>query len=74
MDTRLKIFSAGVLAMILAGCSTPPVSTVDKHDINLQAFGPASGKVKVGKPYTVLGKTYFPAEDLAYDEEGVASW
>lgn len=30
--------------------------------------------VKVGKPYTVGGKTYYPQPDLEYDEVGIASW
>ena len=37
-----------------------------------QAFG--SGTYKVGKPYQVEGKWYYPKVDLAYDERGVASW
>lgn len=30
--------------------------------------------VKVGKPYLVLGKWYYPNDDRDYDERGVASW
>ena len=34
-----------------------------------------SPKVKTGKPYTVLGKTYYPlASSEGYVEEGTASW
>jgi len=29
---------------------------------------------KIGRPYTVAGRTYVPAEDPAYDEVGIASW
>ncbi len=35
---------------------------------------PAPGAVKVGNPYQVLGKWYYPADDHQYDERGVASW
>jgi rare lipoprotein A (peptidoglycan hydrolase) len=35
---------------------------------------PRRGVYKVGKPYTVAGKTYVPAEDPNYDETGTASW
>lgn len=35
---------------------------------------PKRGVYKVGKPYTVAGKTYVPAEDPNYDETGTASW
>ncbi|OAN44083.1 hypothetical protein A6A04_09055 [Paramagnetospirillum marisnigri] len=64
---------------ILAGCS----------EINLFAHGAksavggetppppsasASSNYKVGKPYQVAGVWYYPQEDFAYDETGIASW
>jgi rare lipoprotein A len=36
--------------------------------------GPSGSAVKIGKPYTVLGATYYPADDTRYDEQGIASW
>ena len=30
--------------------------------------------VRIGKPYTVRGVTYVPAEDATYDMLGYASW
>lgn len=38
-----------------------------------QSYTPPSG-VKVGKPYSVAGKMYYPEYDPTYDEEGIASW
>lgn len=32
------------------------------------------GVYKVGKPYTINGVTYVPAEDRSYDKVGMASW
>ncbi|MDU3041844.1 septal ring lytic transglycosylase RlpA family protein, partial [Bradyrhizobium sp.] len=32
------------------------------------------GVYRVGKPYTVAGKTYVPEEDTNYRAEGMASW
>ena len=32
------------------------------------------GSYRVGKPYTINGRTYIPADDPSYREEGVASW
>lgn len=29
---------------------------------------------KIGRPYTVAGKTYIPARDDSYDRKGIASW
>jgi len=33
-----------------------------------------TGYYKVGKPYTVLGQTYYPKEQDEYEEVGMASW
>lgn len=35
---------------------------------------PGQGIYKVGRPYTVAGRTYVPAEDPDYKETGTASW
>ncbi len=35
---------------------------------------PASSYVKIGKPYTVNGRTYYPSQDRNYRQEGMASW
>lgn len=32
------------------------------------------GRYRVGKPYTVAGRTYVPEEDVNYQAEGFASW
>ena len=32
------------------------------------------GTYKVGSPYTVGGRRYYPAEDYDYDQTGIASW
>lgn len=32
------------------------------------------GRYRVGKPYTVAGRTYVPEEDVNYKAEGLASW
>lgn len=35
---------------------------------------PSSGSFKVGKPYTIAGRTYYPQETYQYVETGIASW
>jgi rare lipoprotein A len=32
------------------------------------------GSYKVGRPYSVNGRTYFPEENVSYRAEGIASW
>lgn len=60
----------GMLAL-LAGCAT----TVEPDGYSQAAAISGTGGVyKVGKPYKIMGKTYYPKEDYSYSEVGVASW
>lgn len=52
------------LLLALAGCAAAP------QDSAL----PRGGYYKVGKPYQIKGVWYYPKEDYAYDETGIASW
>ncbi len=56
-----------MLALALAACSSKPPGTARSPD-------DGRGSYKVGKPYTVDGVTYYPAEDMTYAETGIASW
>ena len=53
----------GIFAMLsaLAACSQ-------------QAADIPQGQVKIGKPYVIDGKTYYPEYDPDYDKTGQASW
>ena len=53
-------------ALSLAACASKPPSS--------SAGLPKSGIYKVGKPYQIAGVWYYPSEDFAYDETGIASW
>ena len=56
------------ILVLLAGCagrSPAPASS---------ARNAGSGLYKVGQPYQIDGTWYYPAEDFAYDETGIASW
>src|SRR5689334_18404863 len=56
-------------ALVLWGCaSSRSGRTV------AEAGSPKVGIYKVGQPYQVDGTWYYPAEDLGYDETGIASW
>lgn len=52
------------LVLLVAACATAPSSRP----------GEASPHYKVGKPYQVNGRWYYPKEDPDYSEVGVASW
>lgn len=60
------------LLVLLAACATqpkrpPPVPAA-------QASAPVVPGVKIGRPYVVFGKTYYPADHRDYRETGIASW
>lgn len=52
----------GHMAKSVGGDNPPPPSAS------------AATNYKVGKPYQVAGVWYYPQEDFAYDETGIASW
>ena len=58
-----------VACLVLAACGTPsPQMTVDGTEF------PVGSGYKVGQPYEVNGRWYYPAEDFTYDNTGIASW
>ncbi|HMU49066.1 MAG TPA: septal ring lytic transglycosylase RlpA family protein [Geminicoccaceae bacterium] len=59
----------GVLALALAACSS---SGPDEPPSTPTVAG--SGTYKVGKPYKVSGRWYYPKTDPSYDRIGTASW
>ena len=68
--TRQRSIQAILLVIataLLAGCagrsSSPPSTETAPH-----------AGYKVGSPYQINGVWYYPAEDFAYDQTGIASW
>jgi rare lipoprotein A len=60
-----------VVCSFLAACS----SSEGKMSADNQIPEGLNGGIrKVGNPYKVSGKWYYPKEESAYDEVGVASW
>ena len=55
-----SIVMLGLALIALAGCSSSPP--------------PAQGTYKLGGPYQIQGRWYYPEFDPAYDRVGVASW
>ncbi len=66
-----QILTLLVLASFLAACSA---SGSKMPADNVVPVGANGGYGKVGKPYKISGKWYYPAVDQAYDEVGIASW
>ena len=63
------------MGFVLAGCATttPPAVTAPPI-VPDAAQADSGGAFKIGTPYQVDGKWYYPAEDYAYVQEGIASW
>lgn len=76
-----KLSSIGKVAMAfcvcigLSGCSQVELASHYTKKIMASSKGTGSkGSYKVGSPYTIGGKRYYPKEDYNLREVGVASW
>ena len=58
--------------------SSPPSRSTSTGSANsgsgVSAWTGGSGEQKIGRPYTIAGRTYVPARDDDYDEIGISSW
>ncbi len=61
-------------SLLLAACGSPGTPPPKLQPAPPPVSSPASSAFKIGKPYTVFGKTYYPADHTSYDERGIASW
>jgi rare lipoprotein A len=73
---RVGAFAVGCLA--LANCSGPLTSNESKYSMRVVEEGEpvpkGGGNYRVGRPYTINGRTYVPHENPNYRAEGIASW
>lgn len=81
---RSIVIAALALSALLGACSSPSAYIVRGIDVGSpvtprssggqSAWSGGSGEQKIGRPYTVNGRTYVPARDDDYDEVGISSW
>jgi rare lipoprotein A len=78
-----RIVALGSSCLVLAHCGQAPSGKLDpKYGVSasprvVQLGEPVpkgGGNYRVGKPYTIGGRTYNPEEDKSYSAEGIASW
>jgi rare lipoprotein A len=73
---RMGAVAAASLA--LAHCSSQLASKESKYSPRVVEDGEpvpkGGGNYSVGKPYSINGRTYVPAENPSYRAEGIASW
>jgi rare lipoprotein A len=64
--------------VVLAHCSGPMTSSESRYSPRVVEEGEpvpkGGGTYRVGSPYQMNGRTYFPAENSRYRSEGVVSW
>ncbi len=68
---------AAAIAVILGGCAESEYVANVADELQLgtpDQRAAATGSYKVGQPYRINGSWYYPAEDYAYVETGIASW
>lgn len=58
-------------ALFLSGCASDDLGG---RYSQRNAISGKNGTYKVGKPYKIMGKWYYPEEDYGYSEVGMASW
>jgi rare lipoprotein A len=68
----LRVALVGAAALIAGACAE--TSLVSHAVKTVMDEDDAQGHYKVGEPYQVYGRWYYPAEQPDYDSEGVASW
>jgi rare lipoprotein A len=71
-----RVGAVAVCCLVLAHCSGP-FSSKEYSPRVVEEGEPVpkgGGTYRVGKPYSINGRTYVPAENPSYRIEGVASW
>ena len=70
MNGMKNVLSILTLCVLLTGCAETEFITHMAKQIpdNSQAM------YKVGKPYSIDGKRYYPKEEVTFSETGIASW
>ena len=72
----IRYLKAFLLLSFVAGCAshgTPELSGMSPkaQAVVIKQYG---GLYKVGNPYQIMGRWYYPKEDYQYSEIGIASW
>lgn len=72
---KLNLLAFCLMASVsLSGCETASPEVTDPPQKQASAIKSQGGVYKVGNPYKILGRWYYPKEDYSYSEVGVASW
>lgn len=70
---NVRVLTVLLASVFIYGCSSNKID-LSKNYTQQAAFGKGGGTYKIGNPYKIAGKTYYPEEDYGYSETGIASW
>ena len=70
----LLIVTLSLAVIALNACTYGRISGKYTQYTQAEAIKGQGGFYKVGKPYKIMGKWYYPKEDYKYSEVGIASW
>lgn len=59
---------------VLGACAYGSVDLGDGKYTQASAITGQGGVYKIGNPYKIMGKWYYPKEDYSYSEVGISSW
>ena len=71
LNNKYKLFSKILIILFLTSCSETTFLINSAKKISKWEEDPM---YKVGNPYKINGKWYYPAIDYDYNEVGIASW
>jgi rare lipoprotein A len=75
-----RIGAPFAVALLLANCAASTGDRVRNTNYSPKVVADGDpvprggGSFKLGKPYTINGRTYYPTHDPAYRADGIASW
>ena len=70
----VRFCAMGIMIFGLAACESSSPDITDPPQKQAAAIRNQGGVYKVGNPYKILGRWYYPKEDYSYKEVGIASW
>lgn len=70
----IRFLALGGMVFGLAACESSSPDITDPPQKQAAAILNQGGVYKVGNPYKILGRWYYPKEDYTYKEVGTASW
>lgn len=74
-DRMRKLTTLFLLCFVVTGCSRVELAShFVKKGMDYADNSKSMGHYKVGSPYIIKGKKYYPKVDYRYNQKGIASW